>query len=74
MHLIPFYSWAYKLTREKKAPEKIAPKNAEMGSRVVYGSFSEKNWRNNNGTVKIQEGVATTPPPPSVNGGIRVPF
>jgi hypothetical protein len=58
-----FYSWAYKFTREKKSPEMFAPKNAEMGSREVYGSFSEKIRRKNNSNEKIQEGA-----PLSVNG------
>jgi hypothetical protein len=44
----------------KKIPENFAPKNAEMSSREVYGSVSEKNQREKNGVEKIQ---GTTPPP-----------
>jgi hypothetical protein len=47
-------------TEEKKIPENFSPKNAEMSSREVYGSVSEKKQRENNGVEKIQ-GVVTTP-------------
>jgi hypothetical protein len=51
----------YKLTREKKSPENVSPKNAKMGSRELYGSFSEKIQWKNNGTEKIQGGGNHSP-------------
>jgi hypothetical protein len=55
---------------EKKIHENFAPTNAEMSSREVYGSVSEKNQREQNGVEKIQGGGGNHPSPGNPRVGL----